>query len=118
MPKVFCESDRHIRFHETQASHTHSSIGWIGTTSQFSQLPQGNPGGIVPQCGLILLSILPAKSRLTVAASTRLSCLTPNRLMLHSPVPISNWFKICVAIQDSTVEPNELQVERRWKKRM
>ncbi|KAH6572297.1 hypothetical protein BASA61_005711 [Batrachochytrium salamandrivorans] len=63
-----------------------SDIGLVGATSQFSQLAQGY-SCVLPQCGLILPSTLPAESQTTVAASYLIVMPHSRRLMLHSPNP-------------------------------
>ncbi|KAH6575198.1 hypothetical protein BASA60_005145 [Batrachochytrium salamandrivorans] len=49
----------------------------VGAKSQLANFLKAIPGGIVPQCGLILSGTLSAGSQLTCSTSIRLSCLVP-----------------------------------------
>ncbi|KAH6574716.1 hypothetical protein BASA50_007631 [Batrachochytrium salamandrivorans] len=80
-------------------------IGWIGTTSQFKQLPQGDPGGISTMW-IDTAGTLPAGSQPTVLPRTRLSCLVPIDSCSTVPSNQQTLVQICFAIYDSTAEPS------------
>ncbi|KAH6588450.1 hypothetical protein BASA50_010731 [Batrachochytrium salamandrivorans] len=85
-----------IKFHENTTSHTPVKHRLVGDTSQFSQFPQGDPGGIATMW-IDTAGTLPAGSQLTVAAKCPIIMPRPHRFMLHSPVQ-PTLVQICFAI--------------------